>query len=446
MDHKHNSRDVPATRTRGVAATREGIEILEARRISKNLSRQQLANQAQISTDTLERLVKGGKVDKDSVRMIVSVLDLEPTDIIDPNVWNRIPIAEPEKSFHKQPGIEPISVKDSEFSFFYVERPPIEENCYREIIQPSALIRIKAPQKMGKTLLLEKILDFARQQGYEEIKLDLKQADYSVLIDLKTFLHWLCSNVSDHLNLEDKVDDYWQDSLGLNTSCTRYFQKYLLANIDTPLVLAIDNFERLFIYDNIFSEFCLLLRSWYETTKQGDRMGKIWQKLRLVIVNSTEVYPTLDTNRSPFNVGLSIDLREFNLQQLEILAKQYELDGDLEEDKLRQIMQLVGGHPYLIQELLTALKNQYMSLEQLLTLAPTEEGIFSHHLRQQLACLQDDPQLESAYKTVVTSQEPIQLSPKVTFNLYSLGLINIIRNDCIPSCNLYREYFSVSLR
>lgn len=143
----------------------------------------------------------------------------------------------------------------------YIERPPIEEKCYKAIVQPGALIRIKPPQRMGKTKLSEKLLDYARQQGYKTAKLDLKLADSSVLTNLKTFLQWLCINISDILELEPKLDDYWQDELGINTSCTRYFQKYLLPNIDTSLVFTIENFERLFQCENIFSEFCLLLRS-----------------------------------------------------------------------------------------------------------------------------------------------------------------------------------------
>ena len=327
----------------------------------------------------------------------------------------------------------------------YIERPPIEEKCYKAILQPGALIRIKAPQKMGKTLLLEKLLDYARQQGYQTAKLDLKLADSSAIADLKTFLQWLCVNVSDSLELEAKLDDYWQDSNGLNTSCTRYFQKYLLSEIDSPVVLAIDNFERLFKCENIFSEFCLLLRSWYETAKQGDRMGKVWKKIRLVVVNSTELYPTLDTNRSPFNVGLAIELPEFNQKQVEEMVNQYELNGQLGEQDLTQLMELLGGHPYLVQETLTNLKSQQMALEELLTLAATEEGIFSHHLREQLECLQDAPQLESAYKRVVTANEPVQLNPEITFKLHSLGLVKIVRNDCLPSCDLYRQYFSIRL-
>jgi hypothetical protein len=40
-------------------------------------------------------------------------------------------------------------------SAFYVERPPIESDCYETIIRPGALIRVKAPRQMGKSSLTE---------------------------------------------------------------------------------------------------------------------------------------------------------------------------------------------------------------------------------------------------------------------------------------------------
>ena len=254
----------------------------------------------------------------------------------------------------------------------YIERPPIEEKCLKAILQSGALIRIKAPQKMGKTLLLEKMLNYAREQGYETAKLDLKLADKSVLTDLKTFLQWLCSYVADVLEKSPDLDNYWQDSLGINNSCTRYFQRYLLAKADTPLVLAIDNFERLFTCENIFSDFCLLLRNWYETAKQSDRMGKVWKKIRLVVVNSTEVYPTLDINRSPFNVGLAIDLPEFNQNQVEEMASKYQLNGHLGDEGIIKLMTIIGGHPYLVGEAISNFKTQEISIDSMLNLETTE--------------------------------------------------------------------------
>ncbi|MEH2009521.1 AAA-like domain-containing protein [Nostoc sp.] len=326
----------------------------------------------------------------------------------------------------------------------YIERPPIEDKCYKAIVQPGALIRLKAPQRMGKTLLLEKTLDYARHQGYQTAKLDLQLADIDILANLKTFLQWLCVDVADSLELEPQLDKHWQEVFGLNKNCTRYFQKYLLLVTDTPLVLAIDNFERLFEYPEIFPQFCLLLRGWYEAAKQGDKIGNIWKKLRLVVVHSTESYPSLDSNHSPFNVGLAIELPEFNLQQVINLAKQQDL-GLLKEQDLAQLMGLVEGHPYLIQSAITHLKSQQVTLEELLRLAPTEQGIFSDHLRQQLWHLQHNPQLEIGYKKVVRANAPVRLDTEVAFKLHSLGLVKLVSNDCVPGCDLYRLYFSTRL-
>ncbi|WP_292818140.1 AAA-like domain-containing protein [Nostoc sp. JL23] len=326
----------------------------------------------------------------------------------------------------------------------YIERPPIEDKCYKAIVQPGALIRLKAPQRMGKTLLLEKTLDYARLQGYQTAKLDLQLADIDILANLKTFLQWLCVDVADSLELEPQLEKHWQEVFGLNKNCTRYFQKYLLSLTDTPLILAIDNFERLFEYPEIFPQFCLLLRGWYEAAKQGDKIGNIWKKLRLVVVHSTESYPSLDSNHSPFNVGLAIDLPEFNLQQVTTLTKQQDL-GLLREQDLAQLMGLVGGHPYLVQSAIAHLKSQQVTLEELLRLAPTEQGIFSDHLRQQLWHLQHNPQLEIGYKKVVRANAPVRLDTEVVFKLHSLGLVKLVSNDCVPGCDLYRQYFSTRL-
>ena len=50
-------------------------------------------------------------------------------------------------------------------SAFYIDRPPIELDCYETLIRPGALIRVKAPRQMGKTSLLLRILQRSKQQG-----------------------------------------------------------------------------------------------------------------------------------------------------------------------------------------------------------------------------------------------------------------------------------------
>ena len=89
---------------------------------------------------------------------------------------------------------------------FYVERPPIEANCYETITQPAGLIRIKAPQQMGKSSLMARIRHYSTQQGYETVYLNFKLIDSEFVSSLDQFLQWFCANISDALNLEDEID------------------------------------------------------------------------------------------------------------------------------------------------------------------------------------------------------------------------------------------------
>jgi hypothetical protein len=85
------------------------------------------------------------------------------------------------------------------------------------------------------------------------------------------------------------------------------------------------------------------LRSWYEETKDIS----VWQKLRVVMAHAVEVYIPLPTHRSPFNVGLAIELPSFSQEQVQDLAERHELQ--LTKSELQQLMKLTGGFPYLIR-------------------------------------------------------------------------------------------------
>ncbi|MGQ4646158.1 AAA-like domain-containing protein [Lyngbya aestuarii] len=339
---------------------------------------------------------------------------------------------------------------------FYVERFPIESLCCREILQPGALIRIKAPQKMGKTSLLNYIISYgANKQGYKTVRLSFQQADQGAISNLNHLLRWFCKIISWKLNIEPKLDDYWeQDSNLAKSSCTRYFEEYLLPQLSDPLLLGLDEVERIFSYPQVAQDFLPLLRVWYEEANENP----IWQKLRLLLVYSTEDYLPLNINQSPFNVGLPIALPEWNFQQVKHLARGYGLNWG--NDETRQLMELVGGHPYLVQLALYYLQeqnatglaffypgndaSQAFTFEKLLEYAPTESGIYNNHLRRQLEYLQDS-QLAAAMKQVVSSSSPVLLASQLVYRLQSIGLVKLCGDKAMPSCELYRQYFRVRL-
>ncbi|MFM7384002.1 MAG: AAA-like domain-containing protein, partial [Microcystaceae cyanobacterium] len=160
----------------------------------------------------------------------------------------------------------------------YVERPPIENNCYQNILKPGMLIRIKAPEKMGKSSLLNQILAYAKKQNYQTVRLDFQLLDDEVIQDSSQFLRWLCKRVSKQLQLADQVDNRWQ-SMTPNILCTDYFEECLLPHLNHPFVLALDNVNRLFEekYQVVAANFFGMLRSWWGNAQQTT--GSDWQKL-----------------------------------------------------------------------------------------------------------------------------------------------------------------------
>src|ERR671932_2414042 len=95
-------------------------------------------------------------------------------------------------------------------SAFYVERPPIESDCYEAIMKPGALIRVKAPRQMGKTSLMSRILYHASQHNHQIASLNFQSADTEFLTNLDQFLQWFCASITWELNRDDKLADYWK--------------------------------------------------------------------------------------------------------------------------------------------------------------------------------------------------------------------------------------------
>ncbi|MEA5506292.1 AAA-like domain-containing protein [Halotia wernerae UHCC 0503] len=332
-------------------------------------------------------------------------------------------------------------------SALYVERPPVESRCYEEITRPGALIRIKAPSQMGKTSLMVRILAHAKQQNSSAVRtvaLSLQRAERSIFNDLDKFLRWFCASITRKLQLPHRVEDYWSETFGSKSNCTAYFEDCLLPDINGVLVLALDQVDEVFLHPEIADDFFTLLRSWYEEAAYGDSGNPLWQNLRLVIVHSTEVYIPLDINKSPFNVGLAIELQTFTPLQVLNLAQRYGIH--LSEGELSELMQLVDGHPYLVQQALYHLAQQDLTLKQLVQTAATDAGIYSNHLHRHLRSLQEHPQLAQAYELAIASSIPIELEQTLAFKLHSMGLVKLHKNQVISSCELYRQYFEEALR
>lgn len=179
-----------------------------------------------------------------------------------------------------------------------------------------------------------------------------------------------------------------------------------------------------------------MLRSWHEKGK----VYLCWSRLKLILAHSTEVYVRLNIDRSPFNTGVPILLEEFTYMQVQSLASLHRLSW--KKEQISQLMDLIGGHPYLTRLAMYHIKSTRITVKQFIKEALSETGIYSSLLLRLLSIIRQSPELVSVFTKVVSSDVPIELNPLHIYQLHSIGLVRQQDNLVFPRCKLYQFYFN----
>jgi hypothetical protein len=335
------------------------------------------------------------------------------------------------------PSAQPVSIEMPEGtmdpqSVFYITRPG-DALVLETIARPGVTITIKGPRQMGKSSLLIRTIAAARQAGKHVAFLDFQLFDRAALANTDRFFRQFCTWLTHTLKLDDRVAEYWGMELGNSQSCTLYLGEYLLPELDGPLLLAMDEVENLFDTD-FRSDFFGMLRSWHNNRA----FDPIWKQLDLALVTSTEPYQLIENlNQSPFNVGQVIDLTDFEPEQVADLNQRHGMP--LSTDAEHQLMDLLGGHPYLVRRALYLVANGHSSSADLFRDATTDRGPFGDHLRYHLFRLHDKPELIQGLLQAIRQHRCDD--ERVFFRLRGAGLLRREGRATVPRCQLYADYF-----
>ncbi len=399
----------------------------------------QIARKTRLHRHTISKIINGNKGVR--LRSIEDFfycfeLDLEKTDYEEvKNYENTTTIKTGESK-------QPQDINSSPYSELpkYVKRRLIEQQVYKSLLLTNCILRIKAPKNMGKTILINQVLDqVTMKKNYQTVSISFREADNSHLSELNELLRWFCANVSSQLELPIKLDE-WDNltkSFGSKMTCANYFEKYLLPELESPIVLFLDNLELLFFNENICQDFLAMLRSWNDKASRN----YLWEKLRLVISYAANTDIKMNPNQSPFNIGTTIELPEFTLEQVQQFAEIYQLN--LDNSQVKELTNMVGGHPYLLELTFRSLKTcNGLTLEKVLETAPTKDGIYHRpHLQEYLAILKQHPDLAKVFLRIIKSDYLGSWESHAIKTLINLGLVKYQNSQILVSCELYRLYF-----
>lgn len=321
---------------------------------------------------------------------------------------------------------------------FYVERDTDHEalNALNDI--RGVTITIKGPRQMGKSSLLNRLLVEARAMNMRTAFIDFQLIENAAMETGDVFYQQFCSLLSWEFEIEDRTEEFWKIPLGHVQKTTNYLQRHLLKEIgNVPILLAMDEVERMFA-SPFRSDFFSMLRSWHNNRARGGD----WVRLNLSLVTSTEPYQFIaDLNQSPFNVGQVIELVDFTLGQISDLNHRHH--DPLTEDQLRQLYDLLCGHPYLTRRALYLLASKRTTFAEMIENACEDDGPFGDHLRNYLFRMSNQEKLKAGLVQVIRSQRCSD--EHIFFQLRGAGLVKRVANDVIPRNPLYADYFKKRL-
>ena len=319
----------------------------------------------------------------------------------------------------------------------YVERGA-DAHLRREVVRSGTTTTIRAARQTGKSSLLVRGVHHAREAGAQVVCLDMQRVDRDHLKAPDVFLRYLAECIVRRLRLDvAEVEKLWGGSFGPQDKLTYLMEDYVLPESDGSIVLAMDEVDRL-LQTTLHNDFFALLRSWHNNRALDER----WNQLNIVMVISTEPYLLIaDVNQSPFNVGLRLYLKDFGEAQVRDLNRRH--GSPVTERDFPQLMEWLGGHPYLTRKALYALVTERLTWAELVRLAPTDHGPFGDHLRRYHWLLRDEPHLSEALKDVMRHERCAD--EMAFFRLLRAGLVKGSGDRCACRCDLYRVYFEERL-
>jgi DNA-binding winged helix-turn-helix (wHTH) protein len=326
--------------------------------------------------------------------------------------------------------LEPVGGAMPLGSSFYMVRPE-DEQLHDALGRQDSVVLIKGARQIGKTSMLARGIQDAREAGARVVLTDFQDLASSDLTSSEALFLTLGKAIAEQLDLDVTPKSRWDPEDSANTNFGRFVRREVLAG-DAHVVWGLDEVDRLFPYP-FASEVFGLFRSWHNR-RALDPTGP-WHRLTLAMAFATEANLFItDVNQSPFNVGTRLTLHDFTAEQVAELNRRY--GSPLRDEKDLTIFgSLVGGHPYLVRQGLHTLATG-TTLSDLLENAPSVEGPFGDHLSRMLYLLSRDPALAEAMRDVLEARRPPDEAS--FFRLRSGGLLHGDSvYDAHPRCLLY---------
>jgi WD40 repeat protein len=217
-------------------------------------------------------------------------------------------------------------------------------------------------RQMGKSSLLVRTVQKLSADGIACATIDLSDIG-NQQVSLDKWYGGVAYKLLCSFNLFNPVEfmTWWQERELMSPvqRLGELIEELLLAKLPQPLVIFIDEIDSVLSFKEPLDDFFALIRACYNKRAQKSEYQRITFALLGVATPSDLIS---DAARTPFNIGLAIELHGFNLQEALPLAKGFEGKVDNPQEVLKEILDWTGGQPFLTQKLCKLILHQLKSL------------------------------------------------------------------------------------
>ncbi len=312
-----------------------------------------------------------------------------------------------------------------------------DQALFAALTRNESIVLIKGARQTGKSSLLARGLQTARQAGRIVYHIDCEQFSSEELESRDDFYLRLLALLAEQADQKFAPKTDWKPHIGANGNMERFLRRRILAQTETPILWALDGVDRLF-KTNYYNEFFALLRGLH--TRRATEPDVPWNRMTVLIAAATEAHLYIrDLSQSPFNVGARISLDDFDDAQTADLRSRYGLQTR-DETERQCLRELLGGHPYLLARGLQEIRDRSIDAASFADLALRSDGPYRDHLEGILRLLSADDGLSADLRAVLNAHP---CSEAGFFRLRSAGVVVGESADAARlRCGLYARYFA----
>ena len=207
-------------------------------------------------------------------------------------------------------------------------------------------------RQMGKSSLRVQIKNRLELLGVACVSIDMTNIGSQSIAPLQWYKS-IASEIWRGLNLVGQVSlkDWWQQQTGLTPvqHLNLFISEWVLPLVKSDkIVIFIDEIDSILSLDFDTDDFFALIRYFYNARAENPEFVRLSFALFGVATPSELIR---DSVRTPFNIGTTISLTGFTLEEAQPLIKGLQDIFEQPEIILREIINWTGGQPFLTQKL-----------------------------------------------------------------------------------------------